>query len=176
MYTRLGATALSLVLMVGGIAIGFQTDLASAIVLDRNGIAQESWGAVFLGVIISNGPALCLVYGGVLSGGLLTLIAWPIISIYIGSTMRTGINIMGVEGVAGAIWAYAPVEFVALALAAAAGMMPVAAAVWASLSTGGSNRPLRAYLNEFPHTLRFFGIAVVTLLAAAAIEAFVITN
>ena len=126
---------LSLALMLGGFITGFQTNLAAGPALPpaTDGTATP-WWSVFGRILLVNFPALCLAFSGVITGGLSTLIAWPLTSIYIGSTMRTASAQLGPGEVLGTIWVYAPGEFAALLIAAGAGLMPAAAAVRASLS------------------------------------------
>lgn len=103
-----------------------------------------------------NLPALCLAFSGVVTGGISTLIAWPLTSIYIGATMRTATAQLGPGEVIGTIWVYAPAEFAALLIAAGAGLMPAAAAARAALSDHGNLRPMHQYLHAVPVALKTF--------------------
>lgn len=118
---------LSLALMLAGFVAGFQTNLAAGAeplqVLPAG--RSHTWLSALGQILLVNVPALCLVFSGVVTGGLTTLIAWPLTAVYIGVTMRIGQVQLGVAEVVSSIWIYAPVEFLALLLAAGAGLMPI---------------------------------------------------
>ncbi|XAS72352.1 hypothetical protein VUN82_00390 [Micrococcaceae bacterium Sec5.1] len=169
--------ALSLALMLGGFFIGFQTNLPAGLLQGpASGTAGAPWWSVFGRILLVNLPALCLAFSGVVTGGISTLIAWPLTSIYIGATMRTATAQLGPGEVIGTIWVYAPAEFAALLIAAGAGLMPAAAAARAALSDHGNLRPMHQYLHAVPVALKTFCVAAVILVAAAAIESALITS
>jgi uncharacterized membrane protein SpoIIM required for sporulation len=176
------AMSLSLVLMVGGFLVGFGS--LSHLQSGAGGpeaagaAARIDWLTTFGTILARNGLTLCLLFSGVMSGGLTTLIAWPLVSVFIGSTMRLSESMIGLDSVLGAIWPYAPLEFLALAVAAGAGLLPVTNAIRASLADPKPGAPVRspfqAYLGVFPLSLRMLLVSGTILLIAAAIEATVV--
>lgn len=170
------AMTLSLALMLAGFITGFQTNLAapSEPHLGEPTDLAHTWLSALGRILVTNMPALCLVFSGVITGGISTLIAWPLTAVYIGSTMRIGQDQMGMGEVMSSIWIYAPAEFVALLLAAGAGLMPVTAGIRSALSLSEPGTPLRHYLGVFPLALKIFGLASALLLVAALIEATVL--
>lgn len=168
---------LSLALMLGGFITGFQTNLSAGTTPAPapDGTAAP-WWSVLGRILLVNLPALCLAFSGVITGGISTLIAWPLTSIYIGSTMRTASAQLGPAEVLGTIWVYAPVEFAALLIAAGAGLMPAAAAVRAALSEKRSISPAQHYLTVFPLALKTFSLAAAILVLAALIETAVVAS
>jgi hypothetical protein len=172
------AMMLSLALMLAGFIIGFQTDMAAQSESPQP-VPREvglTWLSALGRILAANVPALCLLFSGVITGGVSTLIAWPITAIYIGSTMRLGRTHMGIGEVVASIWIYAPVEFLGLLLGAGAGLIPVAAAIRSALSASEQAGPLRQYLGTFPLALKMFGLAWVLVLAAALLEATVLAT
>lgn len=171
------AMTLSLALMLGGFLTGFQTNLSpGALNLPTAGAADTSWWSVWGRILVVNLPALCLAFSGVVTGGMSTLIAWPLTSIYIGATMRTASTELGLGEVIGTIWVYAPGEFAALLIAAAAGLMPAAAAARAALFERGELSPVQQYIRAVPRALKTFFVAAAVLVVAALIESIVITS
>lgn len=170
------AMMLSLALMLAGFIIGFQTDMAAPSESFQPDEASLTWLSALGRILAANVPALCLLFSGVITGGVSTLIAWPLTAIYIGSTMHLGRTHMGIGEVVASIWIYAPVEFLGLLLGAGAGLVPVAAAIRSALSASEQGGPLRQYLGTFPLALKLFGIASVLVLAAALLEATVLAT
>lgn len=169
----IASLVLSLALLCAGLAVGFQTSFGAGPVKGSNG-GGASWWDAFVGVVAVNAPALALLYSGALTVGTVTLIAWPILAIYIGATLRASMNLIGAEKVFSTIWVYAPLEFIAMSIGASAGLMPLLSALWTAFFPQSEERPLRAYLGEIPRTLRMIAIALGLMLLAAAIEASVI--
>jgi uncharacterized membrane protein SpoIIM required for sporulation len=101
------------------------------------------------------------------------LIVWPIISAYVGATFRASTEILGLHEVVGSIWPYAPLEFLALSLAAAAGLMPLVAGIRSALAEKDAG-VLHTYASEIPTTLKVIGASLILLALAAAVEAAVI--
>lgn len=167
---------LSLALMLAGFVAGFQANLAVGAeplpVLPAG--RSHTWLSAVGQILLVNVPALCLVFSGVITGGLTTLIAWPLTAVYIGATMRIGQVQLGVAEVVSSIWIYAPVEFLALLLAAGAGLMPITAAVRSTLVNNEPITPLNQYVRVFPFALKTFGVASILLAAAAVLEATVL--
>jgi uncharacterized membrane protein SpoIIM required for sporulation len=164
---------LSLALMLAGFVAGFQTNLAAGAeplqVLPAG--RSHTWLSAPGQILLVNVPALCLVFSGVITGALTTLIAWPLTVVYIGATMRIGQEQLGVPEVVSSIWLYAPVEFLALLLAAGAGLMPIAAAVRSTLVNHEPITPYHQYVRVIPFALKTFGIASILLAVAAVLEA-----
>jgi uncharacterized membrane protein SpoIIM required for sporulation len=170
------AMTLSLALMLAGFITGFQTNLAaqSELHLGEPTDLGHTWLSALGKILFVNVPALCLVFSGVITGGLTTLIAWPLTAVYIGATMRIGQVQLGVAEVVSSIWIYAPVEFLALLLAAGAGLMPITAAIRSTLVNNEPITPLNQYVQVIPFALKTFGVASILLAVAAVLEATVL--
>lgn len=166
------ALALSLALLCTGLVIGFQTNIGED--ARQRGNTSLSWWDAFRGVLAVNGPAVALLYSGVLTVGVGTLIALPILAIYIGATLRASTDLLGANQVFGTIWVYAPLEFMAVAFGAASGLMPLLSALRAAFWLHAEERPIRAYLGEIGNSLRILVIATSLMLLAASVEASVI--
>ncbi len=171
------AFGLSLGLLISGFLLGYHAVSNSpAPTADPASAAATPFGEAFIGVLARNLPALCLAFSGAATAGLSTLVSWPLVAIYIGSTWHLSEKAIGREQVLAGTGLYAPVEFLALTIAAAAGLLPVLTAIWAALSSRATVTPFRAYLAAFPTALKLLAIAVVVLLAAAGVEAAVMAG
>ncbi|KHL01183.1 stage II sporulation protein M [Sinomonas humi] len=167
------ALALSLALLAAGAAIGAQADVGLALDAPSPDPQGTEWTEAFVKVLLNNASTGALLYAGAATAGTATLIVWPIVAAYIGATFRASAGAVGVENVVGTIWPYAPLEFVGMCLAAAAGLMPLVSGLRAAFEPQ-SVGPARAYAREIPSTLKVF-LASLTLIAlAAAVEAAVI--
>lgn len=171
------AVAVSLGLLVVGFNIGYAIaptqDAATRIT------TAGTWLSSFAGILMRNVGALFLIFSGSVTGGLVTLLAWPLVAVYIGATWKLSEAVLGrSEALSIVLW-YAPLEFAALALAAAAGLLPMIAMVVSALSSTSSiaigRRPLlTTYLRAIPSSLILLYLAGSALVCAAAIEATVI--
>lgn len=167
---------LSLALMLGGFITGFQADLPAGALSSAGSENESPWWSVFGHILLVNVPALFLAFSGVITGGISTLLALPLTSIYIGATMRTASTQLGLGEVLQTIWVYAPAEFAALLIAAGAGLMPAAAAARAALSDKGNLNPMQQYTRAIPLALKTFSLAAVILVLAAAVESVIIMS
>lgn len=169
------ALALSLALMAAGVIVGAQSDFGAILGDSSLPLPRTPWLEAFTRVLLNNAPSAALLYAGVLTAGAVTLIVWPIISAYVGATFRASVEVLGLHEVVGTIWPYALLEFLALSLAASAGLMPLLAAFRSALAEKDSG-VLRTYAIEIPTTLKFIAASVIMLTVAAAVEASVIAS
>src|SRR4029453_8034716 len=80
----------------------------------------------FLHILARNVGAALVLYSGVVTLGLTTLIGSGILALYVGATVSLGVHSVGGTAlIADVIW-YVPFEFLGLILAATAGFQPVA--------------------------------------------------
>ena len=171
------ASGLSLGLLISGFLLGYHAMAESpAPAVDSAAVAATPFWDAFTGVLARNLPALCLAFSGAVTAGLSTLISWPLVAIYIGSTWHLSEKALGRDQVFAGTGLYAPAEFLALATAAAAGLLPLVSAVWSALSSAAASRPFRAYLEAVPAALKLLAVAVAILLVAAGVEAAVMAG
>lgn len=78
----------------------------------------------FLEIFTRNMGAGLLLFSGVLTGGLSTLIGLTLIAAYVGATLSVAANGVGFMEAAGSIIFYAPLEFAGLLIIATAGFWP----------------------------------------------------
>jgi hypothetical protein len=129
-----------------------------------------------LGAILArNLGAAALLYSGVLTGGLSSGVSLAVLSAYVGATAKVGVLNVGAGPVLGSAGWYAGPELLGCLVAAAAGLLPVTAALRARRS-GSGGAPVRRYLAALPASLRLFAAAVVLLLVAAGLEAALIAR
>jgi len=132
------------------------------------GSVLEAAGAV---AVINLGVAATL-FSGILTFGLTSVLGAIATGIYVGATMKVAVAGSGWFGVLVETGSYAPLEFIGVMVAGAAGMMP-AASVMVNLP-GHAGMSLRTILRRYALScglsLRWFGLAVALISVAAVIE------
>jgi uncharacterized membrane protein SpoIIM required for sporulation len=159
--------------MAAGVIVGAQSDFRSFLGDSSLTPPETAWLEAFIRVLRNNAPAAALLYAGTLTAGTVTLIVWPIVSAYVGATFRASAGILGLHDVVGTIWPYAPLEFLALSLAATAGLMPLVAGLRSAFAEKEAG-VLRAYAWEIPASLKVVAASLILLAVAAAVEASII--
>lgn len=128
--------------------------------------------ATLLMILAHNVPTVLLLYSGVVTGGISTVVAELLLAAYVGATMAAAIANVGSVSVLGSIGGYAPVEFLAFVVAAVAGYLPAAA--WVARPVG--SRRIAAYASGLRGSLLGLAAALCTILAAGLLETVVITS
>ncbi len=125
----------------------------------------------FLGIVAANVPAVLLLFSGVVTAGLASVVGVLLISGYVGATLAAAAANVGLARAVGSIVAYAPIEFGALLIAAAAGLLPVCAAYAAP-----SSARLAVYRDTLGQSLRMVLVAVVAVILGAFVESMVMAG
>jgi uncharacterized membrane protein SpoIIM required for sporulation len=162
----LGSLAVALATTVGGVVIGF---------LSIRGASQGELIAgpshmSFWAIIGRNLSTALLLYSGVCTAGVTTLLAGVLLGGYVGATFGAAVTAVGLARAAGSILWYAPLEMVGLLLAAVAGLTPV---VTMLVRRPGSPR-FRTYTDSLAASLRLGALAAAVLVVAAILEAILI--
>ncbi|WP_426120449.1 hypothetical protein [Kocuria sp. LHG3120] len=165
------AAAAATALFVAGFLVGYESiSRVPATLQDTAGAGQDHDGS-FGAIVVRNLGAAALLYSGVLTGGLLTGTSLALLSVYVGATAKIGVLNVGAAALVGAAGWYAGLEFLGCLVAAAAGLLPLTAAL-----TARRHGLVRSYLTALPASLGVLALAVALLLAAAGIEAALIAR
>ncbi|STX07826.1 hypothetical protein [Kocuria rosea] len=165
------AAAAATALFVAGFLVGYESiSRVPATLQDTAGAGQDHDGS-FGAILVRNLGAAALLYSGVLTGGLLTGTSLALLSVYVGATAKIGVLNVGAAALAGAAGWYAGLEFLGCLVAAAAGLLPLTAAL-----TARRHGLMRSYLTALPASLGVLALAATLLLAAAGIEAALIAR
>jgi uncharacterized membrane protein SpoIIM required for sporulation len=166
----------SLIVFGGGATLGYSSISAdwAARSMTMGGAGNPILGGSFLGILFQNLTAAMLLYSGVLTLGLTSVLGMGLVSAYIGATVAVGIHNVGAGQILGDTGTYVFLEFGGCIVAAAAGFYPIVKAAGAILGDGATTAVIGVYVNAFHTSLKIFAWAVGLILAAAAIEATVI--
>lgn len=168
------ALSLSLLLFLIGASLGYHLLSASwaanSVYLPGGGAsADES----LLMILSTNLGTAAFLYSGVATVGLTSVVGIGMVAVFVGATMKVGVVVGGWGGLASDVGIYAPVEFLGFVLIGAAGIFPIAAT--ALPGRGAEHLGLRVrYLNGVGGSLKFLGVGIGLVLAAAILEAGVI--
>ncbi|GAB3564397.1 hypothetical protein GCM10027405_20440 [Arthrobacter alkaliphilus] len=131
------------------------------------------YGKDFPQILGRNIGAALVLYSGVATLGLTTLLGAGILALYVGATVSLGVHSVGSAGlVADVIW-YVPFEFLGLVMAATAGFQPVAGLA-RRLVMKKESVTLRSFIDDMARSLGTLLIAIVLIVLGAVIEAIVI--
>lgn len=130
------------------------------------------YGTDFTQILARNLGAALVLYSGVVTLGLTTLIGSGILALYIGATVSLGLNSVGGATLfADVIW-YVPFEFLGLVMAATAGLQP--AAGLASRLMKNEPVSIGSFVDSLARSLGTLLIAVALIVLGAAIEGILI--
>jgi len=166
------ATAVAAVIMVSGFLVGFlSTHRMGSDFGPAPSSRDDAAAALALSILARNLGIVLLLFSGVVTAGVSTVMGFGLVSIYIGATFGAAAANVGAAAALGSIVTYAPVEFAAFLIAAAAGLLPIAS-VGSGALPGGDRGPggLQAYLRPLPVALRLLGTAAALLILAALLE------
>lgn len=122
-----------------------------------------------------NMSAALLLFSGVVTGGLSTLIGLILTSVYVGATFGIAANSVGLAQAAGSIVLYAPLEFLGLIIVATAGFWPAQRALGHIFSRGRAGvNVLAVYVHSLKDSLKILAVGSAVILLAAAAESLVI--
>lgn len=143
----------------------------------------------FVAILLRNLGVCAFLYSGVISAGITTIAAVVLTSFSIGVSMAVVQDAAGLGSMLSDVIWYAPIEFAAFLVAAAAGIAPVLNAVLRvprcslnrvtigigeDAAVGNERGALRRYFGAFPLALRLGIVAVAGIVLAAGVEATVI--
>lgn len=174
---------MSLAILATGFYIGHVSmdGVAADDPLDAVSVTDD---AAFLALLwrflIRNVGAALLYYSGVLTGGVSTLLAWGITSLYIGATFASASTNVGFSAAFASVMWYAPLEIFGLTLAATAGLYPISVVFRSAhgrgeAGQGAASSYLTTYLRATRVSIRVLLIAVAIIVAAAVLEAAIIS-
>lgn len=164
------ALGLSLALFIGGLLIGYSSFQEVPAFLRDADAAGGASGWSFWTILTRNLGAIALMYSGVATAGILSVVTLASVSLYIGATAKIGTLTSGAGALAADVGLYAPVEFLGCLLAAAAGLYPVVSAFTPS-SQAIHGGPVHAYLRAVPRSLLLFALGGLLILLGAGLEA-----
>lgn len=130
------------------------------------------YGTDFLQILGRNLGAALVLYSGVVTLGLTTLLGSGILALYIGATMSLGMNSAGSNLLGDVIW-YVPFEFLGLVMAATAGFQPVAGLA-RSLALKDKPSTVSSFVDDIARSLGTLLLAVALIVVGAAVEAILI--
>ncbi|MEZ2389913.1 hypothetical protein AB6813_10255 [bacterium RCC_150] len=129
----------------------------------------------FLHILGRNVGAALVLYSGVVTFGLTTLITAGILALYIGATVSLGVNsVGGTNLLADVVW-YVPFEFLGLVLAATAGFQPTAALAH-RLVLKSEPVTISSFIQDLARSLATFAAAMALILLGAIIESILILS
>ncbi|MDO5633577.1 MAG: stage II sporulation protein M [Micrococcus sp.] len=168
-----GAIAVVFALAAAGVLVGQSTtgSLPSDLLGGTHTVDVE-W--TYAEILARNLGAALLAFGGVLTAGVVTAVTVPLIGVWVGATSRISIDGAGWDTVLSSTVSYAPLEFLGVAIAAAAGLLPLIHA----MTPPGSARQegfMRRYISALPSAITVLIVAVGIIVVAAGIEYLVIS-
>lgn len=125
-------------------------------------------------ILLRNLGAALVLYSGVVTLGLTTLVAGGILALYVGATVSLGVHSIGVaQLLADVVW-YVPLEFGGLVLAATAGLQPATGAARMILLDKGKIS-LTSLHRDLAASLGTLSLALALIAVAAVIESILIS-
>lgn len=127
-------------------------------------------------IAVRNAGAALLLFSGVATFGVTTILSLGLVGVYVGATFAAAAGSVGASQAFQSIALYVPFEFAGLLLAATADLLP-AAAVLAGRSKalgGGGRTGLAAYVGATRTSLRTLALGLAAILAGAAVESLVL--
>jgi uncharacterized membrane protein SpoIIM required for sporulation len=125
-------------------------------------------------ILLRNLGAALVLYSGVVTLGLTTLVAGGILALYVGATVALGVNSVGVAQLLADVAWYVPFEFSGLVLAAAAGLQPAFGAARLVLLHKGKIS-LTSLQRDLSASLRTLSVGSAFITVAAVIESVLIS-
>ncbi len=163
---------------MGGVTSGVAVALGAAGLHDGADAVDFLAGAegaeAFWVILSTNIGAAALLCSGMASAGVGSLLGMLVVSGGVGGFAAAGASRHGWTAVVEAVWAYAPLEFAGLIAAAAAGVLPLLAALVPALEEGAG--PTQRYVRALARTWPLIGASVALLVIAATVEVAVIST
>lgn len=126
-----------------------------------------------LGIASQNVIVAVTLFSGVATAAVSTLVAVPMLGIYIGVVLRAAVTALGPAGAGALLVPFVVVELAAFVLAAACGLRPALAAlaIWRAAACPRVRPAATAYLGTAGATLSCLPVVLVLLVVAALLEA-----
>lgn len=152
--------------------VGFATIDVSWISDARNMGGSPLYSTDFLHILGRNLGAAMVLYSGVVTLGLTTLVSSGVLALYVGATVALGLHSVGGQALFADVMWYVPFEFLGLVLAATAGLQP--AAGLAGRLIARQPVTVTSFVRDISRSLGTLLLAVILIVLGAAIEGLVI--
>jgi len=154
----------SMMVVVGYVAMGsFSVPIPTTAGLERS-------GTDLFHIVMRNMGVAAMLFSGVVTAGLTTLLAGSVLGLYTGAMLRTAVNSAGVCDTMAGLLPHFPVEYAAFLLAAVAGLSPVSRTVMAYHAGDQRGSLPMTYLTAADTAMRCGALAMVLLVVAAGLE------
>lgn len=162
------------VLLAGTIGIGFSAATDVRLPVDR-GLLRVADLDLLLAIVCRNAVVAATLVSGVATAGISTLLALPVLGIYVGVVVRAAVTALGSADAAALLVPFVVIEMAAFVVAAACGLRPSRAALRAWFAPAGRSGRFRtaasSYLAAAGSSLYCLPVVGVLLLMAALLEA-----
>lgn len=135
--------------------------------------SSSFYGSDFLQILGRNLGAALVLYSGVVTLGLTTVIGSGVLALYVGATMSLGLHSVGGSALLGDVIWYVPFEFLGLVMAATAGLQPTAALA-SRLMLKKDRITVASFIQDIARSLGTLLIAIALIVLGAAIEVILI--
>lgn len=163
------------VLLAAAVAIGWSAAADVRLPVDREVLRAADLDLV-LAIAGRNAIVAATLFSGVATAGISTLVALPVLGIYVGVVFRVAVGALGGPAAAALLVPFVVLELAAFVLAAACGLGPARVALCTWRSSGGAawsriRSATTAYLGSAGSTLYRVPLVGALLLVAALVEA-----
>lgn len=162
------------VLLAGTIAIGWSAATDVRLPVDRDLLRVADLDLV-LAIAGRNAVVAATLVSGVATAGISTLLALPVLGIYVGVVVRAAVTALGTADAAALLVPFVVIEMAAFVVAAACGLRPARAALRAWRAPASRTERVRTaasgYLAAAGSSLYCLPVVGVLLLVAALLEA-----
>ncbi|SDE21013.1 stage II sporulation protein M [Glycomyces harbinensis] len=169
--TQYVALLVSLTVFITGALVGYHS--LSGLELFTEG-GDGGHDQSLAGIVGQNLGAAMLLYSGVVTLGISSLLGLGMTSAFVGATMAVAVDNAGWGEVIGTAWAYAPIEFGGCVVAAAAGLYPVLSVIGKVFAAEERLALLSTYARGLVDSLKLLALAVAMILFAGLVELVVI--
>nr|WP_255672818.1 stage II sporulation protein M [Glycomyces amatae] len=170
--TRYAALLVSLAVFIIGALVGYHS--LSGLEVFADGGEGGGHDQSLPGIVGQNLGAAMLLYSGVVTLGVSSLLGLGMTSAYVGATMAVAVGNAGWGEVLGTAWVYAPIEFGGCVVAAAAGLYPVLSVIGRVFAAEERLALFGTYVRGLVDSLKLLAVAVAMILLAGLIELIVI--
>lgn len=170
--TQYLALLVSLTVFITGALVGYHS--LSGLELFADSAEGGGHDQSLAGIVGQNLGAAMLLYSGVVTLGISSLLGLGMTSAFVGATMAVAVDNSGWGEVAGTAWAYAPIEFGGCVVAAAAGLYPVLSVIRKVFAAEERLALFSTYVRGLVDSLKLLALAVAMILLAGLVELVVI--
>lgn len=174
----LAAVLVSLAIFGAGVAVGslsISPDWAAQSLQSADETADVTVHHGFWAIVSQNLGAALLLYTGVLTLGVTSVLGLAMVSSFVGATVSVSVNNAGLLQTLGETGMYAPVEFAGVTVAAVAGLYPGFAVLGRMLADRPAKSYVATYIAALITSLKLLACAALLIVAAAVVEAVVIS-